>query len=80
MEDLKINIHVNETADGEPESVTITGAYMLASSAIADMAQEAVDSFLGTFRHRYVALRVEDWHDMDEDQKSNVTVTLHKRD
>lgn len=60
--EVKITASVNSNHRGyesEPESVTVIGAGFLATSAVVDIAQEALDSHFGVTsgKHRFMALR-----------------------
>lgn len=61
MHQIKITARLNEGVDAEgvgfPRSVEITGAGFLAPSAIADIAQEVIDSLSGDYSRDYVAMR-----------------------
>ena len=62
MDAVTITAKVNLSKRGyesEPESVTVIGAGFLATSAIVDIAQKAIDTHLSksSSDHRYIAMR-----------------------
>lgn len=60
--EVKISASVNLSKRGyesEPESVTVIGAGFLATSAVVDIAQKALDIYLDkpSGEHRFIAMR-----------------------
>lgn len=60
MHKIKIEAVLKEVVDaegvGHPESVRVTGAGFLAPSALADIAQETLDSYSGDYSREYIAM------------------------
>lgn len=67
--------------DGQyyPEAVIVSGASFLQSSAIADIAQETINSYYGSYSHGYKALRPTDWAGLTEDEREDYRVTVEKK-
>lgn len=77
--EISFSARIVETLDDdggfEPAQVIITGASFLAASAITDIAQETVNSYFGSYDHKYLALRP----DSDYKDSETVTITILKR-
>lgn len=59
----------------EPIAVIVNGASFLAASAITDIAQETVNSYFGSYDHKYLALRP----DSEYHQQESVRIEILKR-
>lgn len=82
VHEITISARIVEAPDDdggfEPVGVTVTGASYLAPSALVEIAQEAVNSYFGSYEHGYDAVRPRDWPYITEDQKDNYTVKIEK--
>lgn len=83
VHEITISARVIEEPDDdggfEPVGVTVSGASYLAPSAIVDIAQEAVNSYFGSYVHGYMAIRPNDWPDLTDIEKDKYTVKIEKR-
>lgn len=66
--------------DGEyfPEAVQVEGVSFLTVSAIVDIAQEAVNSYFGSYTHGYVVVRPSNWSNLSDIERADYRVSVRK--
>ena len=67
----RLNETVGDDGVGVPQSVTVTGAEFLAPSAITEIAQQVVDSYVGHKFGAYLAT-IPDWDMRSDDMQIKV--------